>query len=285
MKKKTNQKSLEPQISKSGRPTLLEFLASIHSEANKQFGTKFEIDPDLVIPPLPGWAKKTMTQLRKTIGKPILKLRPTKKTTCQDFGKLIGILNRGITFFGEDAPRMIAEDGLDKMSKEKWETIQPSDQMRAHVAKQLGRPVAESEPLEDLQAELIERWLTHLEDRRAQAFRFMAGRSAKDNAMFFKGMAQGYEVFMDAYGHFCGDRGRTEIYLELISSVHEIEKMKRTLPAKNDSDLYEHLKPWYPFPNRREDGIAWLRKVCDDVSLYVTGKRGRPFGPRRAIVI
>jgi len=283
MKKTKNHKPAEPQADKSGRPTFLEFMASLHSEANRQFGTKFEIDPDLVIPPLPVWAQKTMAQLGKTIGKPILKLRPTKKTTCQDFGKIIGILNRGITFYREDAPRMIAEDGLDQISEEKWEAIQPSDQMRAHVVKQLGRPVADSETLEDLQVELMERRLKHLEEIRAQAFCFMARRSAKDNAMFLKGMAQGYEVFMDTYGHFCGDRGRTEIYLELISSVHEIEKMKRMAPSGNDSDLYEHLKPWYPFPNQRQDGVAWLRKVCDDVSLYITGKRGRPFGPRRAI--
>ena len=61
MKKKTNQKSAEPQTDKSGRPTLLEFTASFHSEANKQFGTKFLIDPDLLIPPLPDWANNRDT--------------------------------------------------------------------------------------------------------------------------------------------------------------------------------------------------------------------------------
>jgi hypothetical protein len=166
-------------------------------------------------------------QLGKTIFKPILKLRPSKKSTCQDFGKLIGILNRGITFFREDAPRMIEEDGLDKISDEKWEMIQPRDQLRAHIVKQLGRPVADGEPLEDLEAELIERRIKHLEEMRAQAFRFMARRSAKDNAMFHRGMAQGYEIFLDVDGQFCGDRGRTEIYMELLSSMHEIEKMRR----------------------------------------------------------
>ena len=283
MKKKKNQKPLEPQASSSGRPTLLEFLASIHSEANRQFGTTFLIDPELAVPPLPNWGRRTVAQLGKTILRPILKLRPTKKVTCQDFGKLIGILNRGITFYLEDAPRMIEEEGLDEISEEKWETIQPRDQLRAHIVKQLGRPVGEGEALEDLETELFEKRINGYVEMRTRAFQIMAQRSAKDNVMFHRGMAQGYEAFMDAYGHFCGDRGRTEIYTELLSSMYEIEKMRRTFPPRNDSDLYDHLKPWYRFPNGRESGVAWLRKVCDDISLYMTGKRGRPFGPRRAI--
>jgi hypothetical protein len=283
MKKKNKQKKAMPRSKKRGWPTLLEFLASYYSEANKQFGTKVEIDSALNVSAMPAWAKKIMTQFGKTIIKPVLKLRPSKKSTCQDYGKLTGMLNRGITFYREDAWKMIEAEGLDEISDEKWEMIQPSDQLRAHVVKQLGRPVADTETLEDLGIELIEKRIKHLEELRTRAFQFMSQRSAKENAMFHKGMAQGYEIFMDQDGQFCGDRGRTEIYLELISSLHEIEKMRRMLPSKKDSDLYEHLKPWYRFPNRREDGMAWLRDVCDDISLYMTDKRGRPPGPRHAL--
>lgn len=267
------------------RPTLLELMASYHAEAKRQLGIKVEIGPELHAYPLPNWGKRIMTQLGKTIFKPLLKLRPSKKTTCQDFGKIIGILNRCITFYREDVAKIIEAEGLDEISNEDWEKIQPSDQLRAHIVKQLGRPVADTESLEDLEVELMEQRIKHLEELRTQAFQIMSQRSAKDNAMFHKGMSQGYEIFMDAYGQFCGDRGRTEIYMELLSSVLEIEKMRRMLPPRNDSDLYEHLKPWYRFPNGREDGIAWLRKVCDDISLYMTGKRGRPPGPHCAPVI
>jgi hypothetical protein len=284
MKKKNKQKKLIPLSGKRGRPTLLEFLAGYYSEANKQFGTKVEIDLELPISPLPDWAKKIMTQFGKTIIKPILKLRPSKKTTCQDYGKMIGIVSRGITFYRKDAWKIIEDEGLDEISKEDWEKIQPRDQLRAYVVKQLGRPVADTETLEDLEAELIERRIKQMEEIRTRAFQFMSQRSAKDNAMFHMGMAQGYEMFLDEDGQFRGDRGRTEIYMELLSSVHQIEKMRRMLPPRNDSDLYEHLKPWYRFPNEREEGTAWLRKVCDDISLYITGKRGRPLGPRRAPV-
>jgi hypothetical protein len=284
MKKKKNQKKAKPS-DKHGRPSLLEFIGGYFAEAKRQFGIKIDLDPEMPIFPLPEWAKQTVKQLGKTVFKPVLKLRPSKKSTCQDYGKLIGIIDRGITFYRQDAPKIIEAEGLDEISNEEWETIQPRDQWRAWLIKKFTRPVADTETLEDLEAELIEQRIGQLEEIRAQAFRFMARRSAKDNAMFHKGMAQGYEMVMDENGQFCGDRGRTEIYKELLSSMHQIEKMRRMLPAKNDSDLYDHLKPWYRFPNRREDGIAWLRKVCDDVSLYITGKRGRPRGPRRAIII
>ena len=268
---------------RTGRPTLLEFLASYNYEAHKQFGTKVEFDNGLHVSPMPDWAKKIITQFGKTVLRPVLKLRPSKKTTCQDYGKLVGILNRGITFYCQDARKMIEAEGLDKISGEEWEAIQPRDQLRAQIVKKLGRPVAENEVLDDLIEELTEKRIKHLEELRTRAFQFMSQRSAKDNVMFHKGMAQGYEMFMTDDGQFCGDRGRTEIYLELISSLHEIEKMRRMLPSKKDSDLYEHLKPWYRFPNRREDGMAWLRDVCDDISLYMTDKRGRPPGSRHAL--
>jgi hypothetical protein len=123
-----------------------------------------------------------------------------------------------------------------------------------------------------------------LDMQRQIAFQRVAQQSAKNHFLFLKGMEQGYKLFFDDQCGLCGDRGRAQIHLKLLSSQYEIEKMRRMLPPRNDSDLYEHLKPWYRFPNSREDGIAWLRKVCDDISLYMTGKRGRPIGPRRAPV-
>jgi hypothetical protein len=285
MKKKKKQKKSIPPADKRSRPTLLEFIGGYFAEAKRQFGINIDLDPEMPVLQLPEWAKKTVKQLGKTVLKPVLKLRPSKKSTCQDYGKLIGILNRGITFYRKDAWKIIEDEGLNEISDQEWELVQPCDQWRAWIVKRLGRPVSDTETLEDMEAELIEQRIKQLEEIRKQAYRFMAQRSAKDNAMFHRGMAQGYEMFMDMHGQFCGDRGRTEIYTELLSSVHEIEKMRRMLPPRNDSDLYEHLKPWYRFPNRREDGIAWLRKVCDDISLYMTGKRGRPLGSRCAPVL
>lgn len=212
----------------------------------------------------------------------MLKLRPSPKTTCEDYGKIIGIIKRGITFYRTDVWKILEEENLDKISPEDWEKIQPQDQMRRHVVKRLGRPVDETEPLDNLVEELMQKQIKHLENLTDQAFCFMANRSAKDNAKFLKGVAQGYEIFMDEDARYCGDRGRTEIYMVLLSSAYEIEKMRRMLPSKNDDDLFDHLKQGFKFPKKdRKQAMSWLRDVCDDISLYMTGKRGPRAGVSR----
>jgi hypothetical protein len=125
MKKNKKTNKSQPASGKRGHPTLLEFMASFHVEANKLFGIKTKIDPELTVHPLPNWGKAIMTQFGKTIMKPILKLRPTKKTTCEDYGKIIGVINRGITFFRQDTKKLFEAEGLDKISEEQWELIQP----------------------------------------------------------------------------------------------------------------------------------------------------------------
>jgi hypothetical protein len=53
-----------------------------------------------------------------------------------------------------------------------------------------------------------------------------------EHGLFLKGLQQGYGFFMDENGQFCGNRGRAEIHMQLLSSLHEIEKMRRTVPGK-----------------------------------------------------
>jgi hypothetical protein len=278
--KKSRRSEKETSNKKGERPTLLELLAGFYQEAHEQFGVPLEISTAVRPAPVPGWGKKTVGQLGKTVLKPILKLRPsTGQVNFQNFGKTVGVISRGVTFFRNDVPQIKKTDGLDKIRPEQWEKIQPSDQTRAFVVEKLGRSVAQGEKLEDLENELFEGRLKHWEEMRAQASRIMAHRNAKETSLFLKGFEQGYGIFLDVEGQFCGDRGRTEIYIQLLSSMHEIEKMRRTLPPKKDADLYHHLKPWHRFPGATdEDKMYWLRKVCDDISLYMTDKPGRPRG-------
>lgn len=262
-----------------GRPTLLEFMASYHAAAGKLTGLEEEATGQVEAKPLPQWGVKTLDQLRKTVMRPVLKLKPHGKTNCKDYGKIIGVVERQITFLEVDIWEIMLGEGWDKIPKEEWEKIQPEAQMRDHLIRLLKRKVGDDEKTEDLAVEAWERKIENHKAIRQAAFEFISTRSAKERGMFYDGLAQGYKLFMDEAGKLCGDRGRTEIYTELLASQYEIEKMRRMLPAKNDGDLYDHLKAWYKFPRfSREQNIEWLRDVCDDVSLYMTGKRGRPAG-------
>jgi hypothetical protein len=271
-----NTSSKNQQLNRYGRPTILEYLAGFQLEAAKECGLEMGPLPSVRPCAVPEWGKKIFGQLRKTVFRTLIKLRPGTGFNCQQFGKLVGIGNRHIKFLQADIWRIIEEDGWDKISDDDWERIQPRAQLCAYLASVLNRTVGENESDEDLACEVIDQTIKRLENLRTSAFQFISARSARDQRLFYKGLAQGYSLFMDDESQFCGDRGRTEIYMELLSSQYEIEKMRRMIPPKKDEDLYAHLERWYKFPNSREYGSAWLRDVCDDISLYMTGKCGRP---------
>jgi len=266
-------------LNKGGPPTLLEFMASYHAAVDKLTGQKGEENPELEVRPLPQWGVKTLEQLRKTVMRPILKLKPHKNINCKDYGKIVGILDRQITFLEVDIWEILIALGLDKITDEEWEKIQPEAQMRALLIRVLNRKVGDDEMTADLAIEVLELKIKRYKDIKQAGFDFIAQQSAKDRSLFYDGLAIGYKLFLNEAGKFCGDRGRTEIYMDLLASQYEIEKMRRMLPVKNDGNLYDYLKPLHNFPSSvREQNIAWLRDVCDDISLYITGKRGRPVG-------
>ena len=268
---------VEPASTKnSGRPTVLEFVNGLQIELAKAAGLPVEHKTGCEQDRRPKWSLNIVDRLRRTNLQRLLKLRSAGEIRWQNYGKIIGVLERGKTFLLVDLPRIIVEEGLDKITDEQWEKIQPMEQLRWHVVKILNRTVSDGESLNELVDEVINRWIESLQKHRQVAFWHASQRSAKEYALFLKGVWQGYKLVMDEAGKFCGDRGRTEIYMELLSSQYEIEKMRRMLPARTDDDLYRHLEPWYKFPAPKENGRKWLRDVCDDICLYMKGGRGRP---------
>ncbi len=221
----------------SRQPTVLEFVNTVHIEMAKTAGMPFGQIADQEQRKLPRWSLKILEKFRQTILKPVLKLRPRGEINWQDYGKMIGVLKRGKTFFLVDLARLIQTEGFDKITDEQWEKIQPKEQLRAYVVKVLDRPVSESEALDSLVDEVIAQRVKSLEKHEEIAFMNVSQQSAKIQALFLKGLEQGYRLFLDADGNFCGDRGRTEIYMELLSSQNQIEKMRRTLPSSTDEEL------------------------------------------------
>ena len=263
-------------VEKTSKPTLLEFMSNVQIEMADSAGLTVEQKPKNEQNRLPKWSMKIVGQLRKTILKPILNLRPKGEINWQNYGKIIGILDRCKTFLLWDLSRFIKDEELDKITHEQWEKLQPKNQLRSYVIQMLKRAVSEDESLDDLVEETIKRKIEFLEKIKVVALLHVSQQGPKNHAMFLKGLEQGYNAFLDVEGKFSGDRGRTEIYTELLSSQHEIEKMRRMLPERTDEDLYDHLKPWYKFPHPKEKALKWLRDVCDDICLSMTGKRGRP---------
>ena len=133
--------------------------------------------------------------------------------------------------------------------------------------------MSDDEPFDSLVDELLERQLEVCEKVKQTAFHFVSQEGPRNSARFFKGLEEGYRLFLDAEGKYSGDRGRTAIYLELIICQLEIEKMRRRLPARSRNDFYDYIQDTTELPAKR---YKWFNDICDEIGLSAKGV-GRPF--------
>jgi hypothetical protein len=98
-------------------------------------------------------------------------------------------------------------------------------------------------------------------------------QKAESQSEYLSGLAEGYEMVLDAQGQFVGDRGRTAIYLELLSRWEEIEEMRQATPRKSCAHLYERVASCLGDPRRER--FDWFYGVCKHVGLGL-GLEGRP---------
>lgn len=269
MKKKRNSK--EAAVSASATdgnlvPTVFDQLVVINAE----LCSELEIVPNAALPrpriAMPGWCGNIVKQFGKTIFKPIRKLAPQGKVDWRNYGKLVGMIERYKTFLIHDVPR-IAEEELGDITDEQWKRIEPQlglDQTRACLIKALDRPVADDESLENLGVEAVERQFEALETHRQVALAHVASQDSKATALFYKGMGEGYESFLDERGKFCGDRGRTDIHLTLISCMMEVEKFRQKLPPTSRPRYYDSLTKVFRLTPKAYD---WFNDVCDDIKF------------------
>jgi len=217
---------------------------------------------------MPQWCLNIIRRLGKTVLKPIMKLRPNGEVNWRSYGKIVGIGERCRAFWIHDAPQILEEEFGD-LTDEQWKKLEPLlglEKLRAHLIKVLERPVAEDEPLEKLAGEVWERQSERLEKMKQTALVHVAQQSPKMASVFFKGMAEGYESFIDERARFCGDRGRTDIYMSLISYMTDVERIRRTLPQKTRPKFYDDLRLVHRFP---ADAYDWFNDVCDDIKFPI----------------
>jgi hypothetical protein len=227
--------------------------------------------------PTPDWAKNICGKLRRTILKSVLKLRPKSPTEInwRNYGRCVGIIERYKTFLNVDVPRILESEGFNDISPEKWEKIQPllgEGTARDYYLKVLKRPPDDPAPLEELAELAIQKQLENLEALKQMAFYHLAHQSAKTGKLFLKGMEEGYTAFLNEDGEFTGDDRRADIHMELLAWQHDIEKMRRMIPAKNNQHLVSELKKNSEFKNKSQD---WFKEVFKDIKLSI-GPRGRP---------
>ena len=276
MKRKAKNQNEQLAVVKHSPPSVFEVVMNLQCDLRAEMN----LDP---LPhwrqtrPTPDWAKNICGKLRRTILKSVLKLRPKSPTEInwRNYGRCVGIIERYKTFLNVDVPRILESEGFNDISPEKWEKIQPllgEGTARDYYLKVLKRPPDDSAPLEELAELAIQKQLENLEALKQMAFYHLAHQSAKTGKLFLKGIEEGYTAFLNEDGEFTGDDRRADIHMELLAWQHDIEKMRRMIPAKNNQHLVSELKKNSEFKNKSQD---WFKEVFKDIKLSI-GPRGRP---------
>ena len=219
----------------------------------------------------PAWAKNICIRYRQTILKSILKLKPKRRVNWRNYGRCIGLIERCKVFYKHDVPKILKKEGLNRLTKEqqaKFDAISGEQEMREYYLKVLNRPLSDKISLEELLTLATQPKLEELDKHRQVALYHVANQDAKTGKMFFKGMEEGYSIFLNEDGEYSGDDRRGDVYAELLACQYQVEKMRRMLPAKTRRDLRMELKKSSDFQDRGQD---WFNDVCDEIKLSMKG--------------
>jgi hypothetical protein len=274
MKRKKKIENDKVRGAKKLQPTCFEMMANLQCEMHRQLRLSPPQYPEKTNES-PAWAKNICQNFGKTIFKSIRKLRPNGAVNWRNYGRIIGICDRYLTFFKIDAPRMLKEDGLDKIGKERWKRMEARlgvNLAREHYLKILGPPADHEIPNQILFELVFENQIAHLEKIKQNAFAQVSEQSAKNNALFKRGVGEGYILFLNENAEFSGDDRRAGIHLELLAMQNDIEKMRKSVLPKTNQHLIGELKKLPEFKNRTQD---WFKDVFKDIKLSI-GRPGRP---------
>lgn len=251
-------------------PTIFARMMDLHCELRNAVGLE----------PLPGWkptnstpewARNICIRYRQTILKSILKLKPKRRVNWRNYGRCIGLMERCKVFYKHDVPKILKKDGLDRLSKKqqaKFDAVSGEEEMREYCLKVMKRPLSDKTSLEELLTLAAQPKLEEIDKHRQVALYQVANQDAKTGKMFYKGINEGFSIFLNEDGEFSGDDRRADVYGELLAFQYEVEKMRRTLPAKTRKDLRNELKK---SPDFQDQGQEWFNDVCDEIKLSMKG--------------
>jgi len=238
---------------------------------------QFELRNAMGLEPLPGWKQKNSTpewakqicvRYRQTVLKAVLKLKPKgNSVNWRNYGRCMGLFERCKTFYKHDVPRILKEDGLDNLTKQQHERLDAASgetEMRQYYSKVLKRPLNGKISLKDLLMPGMDQQLEAIEKHLQVAHFHVADQDAKTSKLFYSGMSEGYSIFLNEDGEFTGDDRRLDVYTGLLAFQNEVEKMRKSIPAKSRKDLRVELKKYPAFQDKGQD---WFNDVCDEIRL------------------
>jgi hypothetical protein len=223
----------------------------------------------------PKWVKNIYGNFRRTLLRPLVKLKPRRKLNWRYYGRIIGILERFKKFYTHDIPKILEDEGFDKISDREWARIEPLlglDRLHDYFLTLLKFPADSIIPTERLVAMAQHKALVNLERIKQRALGHVSHQDPKTTELFWKGISEGYTAVLNSDGEFSADDRRADIHFELLAMQYEVEKLRRVLPPKNNKHLVAELRKNPEFKNQTDD---WFKDVFKKVKLSI-GRRGRP---------
>lgn len=220
-------------------------------------------------PALPEWCVYIVRQLQKTIFKRIIDLDSKQTVDWCKYGKMIGVIDRYESWLTFNVPEAIKREGWDKLSplqERKIESLFTDIELRADMEKRLGRKIKAGEHPDDLANESLAKQAESFRTIKQDAEKKASAQKPKNLSKFLKGRAEGYELFLDEDGQFAGDRGRTNLYFDMLALREEIEKLAAVKPRMTRSGLQKWLltEGKVKMSNDRE----WFDHFCDEIHLF-----------------
>jgi hypothetical protein len=220
---------------------------------------------------LPAWCHHICDQFTKTIFRGLVDMAPKeKKFDARNYGRMVGLLLRGASFWFKDAPAQLKKEGLLNLSPEQEQKLDKSaglELLLPVVSKQFQKPVtSEEELLEAVQAQ-VEAKADQLRSQGLVVLRFLESQPVAEQHKFLCGIPEGFIMVLDHQAEFKGKRGRYEIFLLLLTYWPEIGEMQRAQPPKTRRDLLEWLEKQEGKQIVQDEKVFF--ELCGDIGLVL----------------
>jgi hypothetical protein len=230
---------------------------------------------------LPVWCHNIADIFAKTIFKTTVALDPKGQFNARNVGRMLGSLLRGVAFYGKELQSKLKKEGLLDLSKsdeKKIEDMAGIEHLFPVASKKFNRPIRNENQLFSQFGMHMESWGINLLKCNLTLLQHLWNEPIEEQHKFLCGIAEGFVTFLDTEGQFTGDRGRSNLYMNLLIHWKEIAAMQNAKPAKSRRDLQQWLINEAKIPISNDED--WFDHLCDEIGLVMKGV-GRTVKPNQ----
>jgi hypothetical protein len=203
------------------------------------------VEPAALSGAMPEWCQNVADRLVLTVLKGIVGLAPHGKFDARSYGRLVGVLIRGIVHFGKEVPAQLKREGLLDLETEKegkLESMLDMPAILAFVSTKLQRPISNKDDLIKAGTEELERRADVQVEFLLTVGRYLLNRPVAEQHEFLCGIPEGFVLILNNDGGYTGQRQRTDLYLLLLMYWPEITEMQKADPPKTCKFLLDWLE-------------------------------------------